>query len=285
MIDPPLSATASEEKKGPSRWVDGRCFRPWHTDRVRGKSSFDIVMPWLTNKANYARWKRSASSTLRAMICAEINELLRAEGILHRSVEGIRRKIINMEKDMAEAQRSLSQNGFRGLTTLEGCDQKIKDEVLAICPDFELLAPVMSTYRVHVDKGRLQDKKRLGQKVTSGSKLDRLEPAKPSSQCPHIDKTPIKSEPGVTRKSARAFRKLESSHALEVKIQQGRLKLEREKRALEMETARKKSQLDLKQLARSKIRLWSWIERSRDRHCSLPACQEKRSRLFFPPSD
>lgn len=247
VIDAP-SATATTSDKKTSRWDDGRCFRPWHNDRVRGKSSFDIVLPWLNDKANYARWKRSASSTLRTTICAEINERLRAEGIQHRSVEGIRRKIMNMEKDVAEAQRFLSHNGFRGLTSLEACDQKIKDEVLAICPDFRLLAPVMSIDRVHAVKARLKDTRRSGSKGLNnpGTERDRVEPTKISGQRQRSDQTPIKCDPTVSRKPIRAFRELDSSYGLEVKIQQSRLRFEREKRAIELESARNRARIEFR---------------------------------------
>lgn len=119
----------------------------WDKDRVTEKNFLEILLEWLSDPDNYARWKstRSSSTVTKKQLCHEIKLLLQAQGILHRKTGDIRTRIWSLERSLSKAKALLKKRGLMGLTSLEDCDLSIKCDVLQCCEHFQTLAPVMTT--------------------------------------------------------------------------------------------------------------------------------------------
>ncbi|KAG1706284.1 hypothetical protein DVH05_001432 [Phytophthora capsici] len=68
----------------------------WDSDGVDGgKSSLRVVLEWMTNPANYNKWRGSdrTSGKMKEALLAEIVAQLKAVGIEHRDSPGVREKI------------------------------------------------------------------------------------------------------------------------------------------------------------------------------------------------
>lgn len=115
----------------------------WESDRVRAKSSIDILLEWLLTDGHYSRWVCGQWS--HEGLCFEINSLLCAQGILHRKLEEIQQKIAQLEMSFAFCTRLLAQNGFayRARCSLQECEADLRSHILQHCPYFELLSSVM----------------------------------------------------------------------------------------------------------------------------------------------
>lgn len=235
-------------------------FLTWHTDHVRDQSSLDVLLSWLTDKSNYARWKRSCQPTSAkssAVVCTEIRNLMRAQGIEHRSNAGIRRKILLLEDMMARAIKFLAGQGLRGLTTLGDCEQAVKTKVLRICPEFERLAPVMVNDRERHEPespSEAQQRRPVTPIITQRTKRARDLSADTEdsaySSSPHSFMSPkrrVVTPPSRHNSDLdRVFQRRRASHEMEVEIRQGWIQLEREKRKLELKAAQKKIDLELR---------------------------------------
>lgn len=118
---------------------------PWDSDRVREQSSQDVVVAWLADERNYERWKSvgRGGTVTKESLCVEVNRQLHLQGIRHRNTRGIFKKITSLESSMLQAHRRMATEGFAGLTTLEGCEESVQNEILKRWPYFELLAPVI----------------------------------------------------------------------------------------------------------------------------------------------
>lgn len=121
----------------------------WDLDHTHGKTSMGVLLEWMTNEDNYARWKnvvqRNGDVTYREL-CAEVDSLLHAQGITYRSNGSIQKKIWGLEKSMAQAKKLLAENGQPDSRTLEKCKSPVKKKILELCPHFELLAPAMADH-------------------------------------------------------------------------------------------------------------------------------------------
>lgn len=79
----------------------------WDSDGVNGgKSSLRVVLEWMTNPANYDKWRgsdRTSGKTKEALL-TDIVDRLKAVGIEHRDSAGVREKINTLEKQFREAE-------------------------------------------------------------------------------------------------------------------------------------------------------------------------------------
>lgn len=114
----------------------------WTTDRVRDKSSWDVLLDWLATEGNYARW--SDEKQPKDVLYKEILGALAEQGIHHRSDKNVYSKVWHVEKTLEAAQALLVSNGIGGDVDLSRCDSRLKYKIMRTCPNFERLAPVMT---------------------------------------------------------------------------------------------------------------------------------------------
>lgn len=116
---------------------------PWDSDRVKSKSSLDVLLEWITTGDNYARWQDR--SLQKKTLCEEIQTLLLEQGIKHRSEQDIHKKIQALEKSVKAAKRLIMHSGNDGsITSIEHFhNDSLEQKILKECPIFNTLAPVM----------------------------------------------------------------------------------------------------------------------------------------------
>lgn len=140
--------------------------KPWNAGDERGVSPLQLLEEWLTTRDadasedNCTRWFNSDELVRKAM-CDEILSLFEAKGIRDRTKHGIVIKIGKMKAAVSDARQILLTNGFTDTTNLDGCSEKTKTEVLKRCPNFERLAPVMTSFWHSRDAGGPISKKKL----------------------------------------------------------------------------------------------------------------------------
>eukprot|EP00644_Phytophthora_capsici_P000492 jgi/Phyca11/100404/e_gw1.4.1211.1 len=115
----------------------------WDSDGVDGgKSSLRVVLEWMTNPANYNKWRgsdRTSGKTKEALL-PEIVAQLKAVCIEHRDSPGVREKINSLEKQWRQAE------DFRLATGAGITDEKsLRDALLKRCPYYYDLHDVMMT--------------------------------------------------------------------------------------------------------------------------------------------
>lgn len=228
-------------------------FLSWQSDHVRDKSSLDVLLSWLTSKSNYARWKESRQPSGRfsnAEVCTEIRNLMRAQGIQHRSNNSIRRKVLLLEDSIAKAHKFLVSKGLGRLETLGDCEQELKYKILRLCPEFERLSPVVGAYRFrHKPEFPSETQSRrptaspaIAQKKKRARDTSIDEDAQDSFTAPK--RRAVSSSPRNSGQDPE-FHRRKTSHDVEVGIKQAWLQLEREKRKFELEVAQTKMRLEL----------------------------------------
>lgn len=201
----------------------------WDADRVRAQSSQQVLLQWIATEVNCERW--SSGVETKDALCSEINALLHAQGIDHRTNADIRGKIWELEMSMASAMEVLAENGCPGLETLRDCaEERVKAAVLRCCPHFELLAPVIIAPRNRRNSLRRSRMSSKRDKDASSSSTD-LIPLETASE----------------------------QQQLEHEREKNKIELEalREKKRLELETARKQAE------ARHQVELSSMREKAK----------------------
>lgn len=116
----------------------------WEHEHGRdNKSSIQILLDWIKSNDNNERWKSGRSS--RKHLKAEAMRPLLVNGIESRSKAEINAKIRSLEKSMTLAKRLLTENGLRGLVSIDLCtNMQLAVQILRCCPYFRELAPVMT---------------------------------------------------------------------------------------------------------------------------------------------
>lgn len=121
---------------------------PWSADNERGVSALQVLVDWLTSRdaatgqSNYAQWLNGHWDSRQANY-DEILGLFEINGIRDRTKHGLALKLGKLKSQVSDARMLMTAHGLEGKTDLEGCDQKLRDDVLRICPSFERLAPVV----------------------------------------------------------------------------------------------------------------------------------------------
>ncbi|KAG9404427.1 hypothetical protein AC1031_004634 [Aphanomyces cochlioides] len=94
------TGTASAPRRTRVAWdADGVA-----TNGLPGKSSIDLLLDWLCHLPNYHRWKGDTQhGVTKEALCTEINSILKANGIMHRSNQDIRTKIDDLERSYRTA--------------------------------------------------------------------------------------------------------------------------------------------------------------------------------------
>lgn len=125
--------------------ISGRPLPRWDSDRVRGKSSLDVLITWLRTGDNYVRWRsaRAKSPITKEMLCTEMNSLLQEQGIHYRKNLDIRKKLWLVEDTVTKANQLMAENGKE---SLDDCDALLRTSILRLCPQFETLAPIMKPF-------------------------------------------------------------------------------------------------------------------------------------------
>lgn len=169
----------------------------WTTDRVRDKSSWDVLLDWLATEGNYARW--SDEKQPKDVLYKEILGALAEQGIHHRSDKNVYSKVWHVEKTLEVAQSLLVSNGIGGDVDLSRCDSRLKYKIMRTCPNFERLAPVMTV------KSKRRKKSKDVTRSTKRLRSSEAAAAVPEEEPPAIEETPLPEEaPAVKSPVARA---------------------------------------------------------------------------------
>lgn len=139
-----LEQLVDMQKKPRSPPVD----RPaaWDSDRVKEKTSLEVLLDWFARPKNYARWRMAHRNgpENKTKLSEEINRQMHKQDITCRSDGGIQRKAYQVFKCMATANELLKERGMGLQVSLEKCEESIKHEIRQLCPYFEQLAPVVN---------------------------------------------------------------------------------------------------------------------------------------------
>jgi hypothetical protein len=115
---------------------------PWDADNVTagGLTSLDVLLLWLLTPGKYEFFH----SKQRGKALQEIRAQLGREGVHHRSEASIRGKVSAIEKQYAAAKTWLKEINLRSKDVVYGrVDGDVEAKVLAICPNFCELMPVL----------------------------------------------------------------------------------------------------------------------------------------------
>jgi hypothetical protein len=141
----------------------------WEADaRDAGKTSLAVLLEWLTQPGNYARWRRAGKKrgrhargedenggegdpsagrrSTRASLLHEIVALLHSHGLTHREERDVRSKMHDLEKsfwDTVAWKTTYEADGGSGRPMRRGPPLDFHDELLKRCKHFETLAPAL----------------------------------------------------------------------------------------------------------------------------------------------
>ncbi|ETL49552.1 hypothetical protein L916_00972 [Phytophthora nicotianae] len=119
----------------------------WNEDGVDGgPSSMELLLVWLRRDSNAVWWREASEKRLQSTMAHEVHELFVDHGVTHRSVSAIYAKICQLAKQVTEADGWLVSKGF----WRENDNEEAKQTVLRICPDYEVVAPLL-----HCNKPRI----------------------------------------------------------------------------------------------------------------------------------
>ncbi|KAG9408515.1 hypothetical protein AC1031_020373 [Aphanomyces cochlioides] len=114
-------------------------------DGTRGKSSLEVLLDWICLLPNYQRWKGDTQhGVTKEVLCTEINSIMKANGITHRSNQDIRTKIGDLERSYRTAIDWKANTG-QGILDSDvlGGTSTVDAYVLKLCRHFNLIDGVM----------------------------------------------------------------------------------------------------------------------------------------------
>lgn len=255
---------------------DAEAFRrPWDDDCVREKTSMQVLLEWLQTGSKYELWR--VFPMHREAYGKQVRAALEAQGIRHRSVENINKKIRYLEVSMKHAKEYLREIGLPGLVTLGLCDRDVKLEILRRCPEFEALAPLMTPPRDQQPEGATQARRKRPRLSTSspGEGPNAAPPRPTQSEAPNAARSepseltnenghrhelqqltvPPTSSPNSERQRELPPRLFDAPSAMsdDVKIfdqleldqRRSRFDQERQRRQIDLDSAREKSKVEL----------------------------------------
>lgn len=160
---------------------------PWSSDRKVDKSSLRVVLDWIKEGDNYARWSRGRVA--KTTLCDEILKLLEAQGITYRKQADVRAKIWKLERNIAMARKMLAQKGSQGVCTLKNCEESLKNQILKRCAYFEELAPTMQSPELSPKRERISS--RLKAKARKAAAVPETKPGMLAGRSPVADSNSV----------------------------------------------------------------------------------------------
>lgn len=147
---------------------------PWSSDRTVDKSSLRVLLDWIKDGDNYARWSRGRVA--KTLLCNEILQQMEAQGITYRKEADVRAKIWALEKNMAIIRKLLAQKGFHGVYALKDCDETLKNKISRRCAYFDELARVM--FEPNANQQPSQPKRGRPRLISTRSEADAVDSMK-----------------------------------------------------------------------------------------------------------
>ncbi|CEP17428.1 hypothetical protein [Parasitella parasitica] len=135
----PYSSTASKGKKP---------YKSWLKDGVNGgPSSMDVLVNWLSKKANYAKWKGDDCERIpKKSLLESIIEQMREVGIYHRLAKDVASKISTLQSNYRLAREWKEVDGKKLLET-GATEESIHEELLKRFPYWDALNEVFNSNR------------------------------------------------------------------------------------------------------------------------------------------
>lgn len=109
----------------------------WDDDRVKDKTSLEVLVDWMASGDNYARW--TSGKPAKTELCREVNAQLEAQDIYHRTNRDVYSRLRHLEGSVANAVQYLNEQGLSERVKLDECSAAVKTKVLRSCPHYEAL--------------------------------------------------------------------------------------------------------------------------------------------------
>lgn len=116
----------------------------WDDDRVKDKTSMQVLVEWVASGDNYARW--TSGKPAKTELCRELNAQLEAQGIYHRTNRDVYSRLRHLEISVANAVQFLNEQGLSERVKLDECSALVKSKVLRSCPQYEALIGAMEPH-------------------------------------------------------------------------------------------------------------------------------------------
>ncbi|KAG1086787.1 hypothetical protein G6F42_020854 [Rhizopus arrhizus] len=135
----PYTSTTSKGKKP---------YKSWLKDGVNGgPSSMDVLVNWLSKKANYAKWKGDDCERIpKKSLLESIIDQMREVGIYHRLAKDVASKISTLQSNYRLAREWKEVDGKKLLET-GASEEGIHEELLKRFPYWDALNEVFSSNR------------------------------------------------------------------------------------------------------------------------------------------
>ncbi|KAI8643061.1 hypothetical protein BD408DRAFT_415525 [Parasitella parasitica] len=135
----PYSSATSKGKKP---------YKSWLKDGVNGgPSSMDVLVNWLSKKANYAKWKGDDCERIpKKSLLESIIEQMREVGIYHRLAKDVASKISTLQSNYRLAREWKEVDGKKLLET-GATEESIHEELLKRFPYWDALNEVFNSNR------------------------------------------------------------------------------------------------------------------------------------------
>ncbi|KAI9278039.1 hypothetical protein BY458DRAFT_503607 [Sporodiniella umbellata] len=126
-------------------------YKSWLKDGVNGgPSSMDVLVNWLSKKANYAKWKGNDSERIpKKSLLESIIDEMRKVGIYHRLAKDVASKISTLQANYRMTREWKEINGKRLLET-GASEEALHEELLKRFPYWDSLHGVFSINRSDV---------------------------------------------------------------------------------------------------------------------------------------
>ncbi|KAI7869432.1 hypothetical protein BDF14DRAFT_1780953 [Spinellus fusiger] len=123
-------------------------YKSWLKDGVNGgPSSMDILVHWLSVKANYAKWRGDDSErTPKKLLLEGIIDKMREAGIYHRLAKDVASKISTLQSNYRSA-REWSETEGEKLRSAGAKEESLHEEILKRFPYWDALREVFGSTR------------------------------------------------------------------------------------------------------------------------------------------
>ncbi|KAI8147309.1 hypothetical protein BJV82DRAFT_642816 [Fennellomyces sp. T-0311] len=136
-----LTATVTKGKKP---------YKSWLKDGVNGgMSSMDVLVSWLSDKANYSKWRggdNNSERTPKKLLLEEIIERMRQVGIYHRLPKDVASKISTLQSNYRTAREWNDTEGKR-LRQAGAKEEIVHEEILKRFPYWDSLHGSFGNFR------------------------------------------------------------------------------------------------------------------------------------------
>ncbi|KAI8988361.1 hypothetical protein BDF20DRAFT_970583 [Mycotypha africana] len=152
MTSPAFNTSSTSNTPSTTNHLKGKKpYKSWLKDGVNGgPCSMDVLVNWLSKKANYAKWKGDECERIpKKSLLEDIIEEMRQVGIHHRLAKDVASKISTLQSNYRLA-REWNETDGRKLLKTGASEESVHEELLKRFPYWDALDEVFSSWSMSI---------------------------------------------------------------------------------------------------------------------------------------